>query len=79
MNYANKTSNIYLKGKKEQPSAILLKSLQNNFPIIQFQLQTLKPMLQTLKSKLQTLQFELQTLQLKLSLAQNKKSVPPKK
>jgi hypothetical protein len=72
MNYANKTSNIYLKGKKEQPSAILLKSLQNNFPIIQFQLQTLKPMLQTLKS-------ELQTLQLKLSLAQNKKSVPPKK
>ena len=65
MNYANKTSNIYLKGKKEQPSAILLKSLQNNFPIIQFQLQTLKPMLQT--------------LQLKLTLAQNKKSVPPKK
>ena len=72
MNYANKTSNIYLEGKKELLSAILLKSLQNNFPIIQFQLQTLKPMLQTLKS-------ELQTLQLKLSLAQNKKSVPPKK
>ena len=72
MNYANKTSNIYLEGKKERPSAILLKSLRNNFPIIQFQLQTLKFMLQALKS-------ELQTLQLKIPFAENKKSVPPKK